>query len=436
MFARLPRAPALIAFLTAALLTGFLAAGEASSGQIHVYELEGIINPSAAEYLVEGLDKSNEEGAHLIVILLDTPGGLDPSMRDIVKVILNSERPVAVYVSPRGGRAASAGVFLTMAAHVAAMAPGTNIGAAHPVGVGGEIPEEMGKKIENDAVAYLKSIAEARNRNAEWAEKAVRESASLTEKEAVEEGVVDMVAEDMETLLREINGRTVTTAAGEIVLETEGAEILHLKMDLRRRILHIISNPNIAYILMMLGIVGIFFELTHPGVIFPGVVGALCLILGFYGLQTLPVNYAGLLLIVLSLILFIAEVKITSYGFLTIGGIVSLLLGSLMLIDSPAPFLRISLGVILGTILFTAAFFLLLVGAVMKVYRRQATTGFEGLVGVAGECLTDLDPRGQIFVRGEIWEASCPMGAKKGEQVEVRKAEGLILEVQPVKEEV
>jgi membrane-bound serine protease (ClpP class) len=435
MLVRQLRVSALFAALTAAFLMGFPGSGETSSRQIHIFQLEGIINPSAAEYLVEGLEWSNEEGAHLIVILLDTPGGLDPSMRDIVKVILNSKRPVVVYVSPRGGRAASAGTFLTMAAHVAAMAPGTNIGAAHPVGVGGEIPEEMNKKIENDAVAYLKSIAEARGRNAEWAEKAVRESASLTEKEAVAEGVVDMVAEDIETLLREINGRTVTTAAGEVVLETEGAEKLYLKMGLRRRILHTISNPNIAYILMMLGIVGIFFELTHPGVIFPGVVGALCLILGFYGLQTLPVNYAGLLLIVLSMILFIAEVKITSYGFLTIGGIVSLLLGSLMLIDSPVPFLRISLSVILATIFFTVVFFLLLVGAVVKVYRRRTVTGFEGLVGAGGECLTDLNPRGQIFVRGEIWEANCPGGIMKGEQVVVTKAEGLVLEVQPIKEE-
>ena len=290
----------------------------------------------------------------------------------------------------------------------------------------------LAQKVLNDAVAYIRSIAESRGRNADWAEEAVRESSSITETVALEKGVIDLVAADLDRLLEELDGRPVTTSAGETTLETGGADVVERGMTLRRRILHAVSNPNIAYILMMLGIAGLFFEITHPGVVFPGVVGALCLILGFYGLQTLPVNYAGLLLILLAVILFIAEVKITSYGFLTIGGIISFLMGSLMLIDSPAPFLRVSLGVILATVVFVTSAFLFLAGAVLKVYRRRPSTGMEGLVGTVGKALSDLSPRGQIFVRGEIWEAVCPRGAKKGDLVKVVKAEGLTLEVQPV----
>ncbi len=422
---------ALLAFLAPVVLPGHARA----AGDVVVYGFDGIINPSAAEYLTGAVREGNSEKAAIIVIRLDTPGGLESSMRDIVKEILNSSVPVAVYVSPRGARAASAGVFVTMAAHVAAMAPGTNIGAAHPVTLGGEVSDEMKAKMENDAAAYLKSIAESRGRDTAWAEEAVRKSVSITETEALEKHVIDVMAEDLDTLLGQLDGRRVKTAAGEVTIATKGARVSARSMGARRRILQTISNPNIAYILMMLGVLGLFFELAHPGAILPGVVGALCLILGFYGLQSLPVNWAGLLLIILAVVLFIAEVKITSYGFLTIGGIVSMVLGSLMLVDSPAPFLRISLAVILGVVAFAVLLFLVLAGAVFRAYLRRPTTGAEGLVGETGEALTDLAPAGRVFVRGEIWEARCPAGAVKGLKIKVIRVDGLTLEVEPLEKE-
>lgn len=432
---KLSHIKAVILIVTAAFILLADYSSARAQNRIDVYELSGVINPSAASYLIEGIEESNSADVHLIVIVLDTPGGLDLSMRDIVKEIYKSKIPVTVFVSPGGARAASAGVFLTMASHVAAMAPGTNIGAAHPVNISGETPEDMRKKIENDAAAYLKSIAEDRGRNTKWAEEAVRESVSITESEALEQGVIDLVARDLDALLAEIDGREVTTAAGAVRLDTGNVAIARKTMGIRWRILHTISNPNIAYILMMLGVLGLFFELAHPGVILPGVVGAISLILGFYGLQSLPINYAGLLLIFLAIVLFIAEVKIVSYGFLTIGGIVSMFFGSLMLIDSPAPFLRISISVILMTITTAVLFFLLLAGAVVRVHRRRPTTGMEGLVTSVGEALTDLDPEGQIFIRGEIWEARCPAGARKGDRVRVVKADSLKLDVEPINKE-
>ena len=405
-------------------------AGWASLDEVYVARVEGIIAPSLAEFFVSAIRKAEDGGAHAIVFELDTPGGLDTSMRIIIKEILRSPAPVIIYVSPSGARAASAGAFITIAAHVAAMAPGTNIGAAHPVQMGGgEADEEMTRKVENDAAAYIRGLAERRGRNATWAEDAVRKSVSATATEALRLKVIDVVAENRADLLAKIDGRTVETGAGKITLKTKTAKIVEVEMSFRDKILSVISNPTIAYILLILGMAGLYFELSTPGAILPGVLGGICLILAFYAFQTLPINYAGLLLIILGVILFIAEVKVVSHGILTIGGMTALILGSLMLIDSPAPFLQISLSAILGVTAATTAFFVFAIGAVFRAHRRQPATGREGLVGQAGVARTRLSPDGLIFIRGEIWNATCAEGVEPGEQVQVTAVAGLKLKV-------
>jgi len=405
-------------------------AGWASLDEVYVARVEGIIAPSLAEFFVSAIRKAEDGGAHAIIFELDTPGGLDTSMRIIIKEILRSPAPVIIYVSPSGARAASAGAFITIAAHVAAMAPGTNIGAAHPVQMGGgEADEEMTRKIENDAAAYIRGLAERRGRNAIWAEDAVRKSVSATATEALRLKVIDVVAENRADLLAKIDGRTVETGAGKITLKTKTARIVEVEMSFRDKILSVISNPTIAYILLILGMAGLYFELSTPGAVLPGVLGGICLILAFYAFQTLPINYAGLLLIILGVILFIAEVKVVSNGILTIGGMAAMILGSLMLIDSPAPFLQISLSAILGVTAATTAFFVFAIGAVFRAHRRQPATGREGLVGQAGVARTRLNPDGLIFIRGEIWNATCAEGVEPGEQVQVTAVAGLKLKV-------
>jgi membrane-bound serine protease (ClpP class) len=404
--------------------------GWASPEEVYVARVEGIIAPSLGDFFVSAIRKAEDGGAHAIIFELDTPGGLDTSMRVIIKEILRSPVPVIVYVSPSGARAASAGAFITIAAHVAAMAPGTNIGAAHPVQMGGgEADEEMTRKVENDAAAYMRGLAERRRRNATWAEDAVRKSVSATATEALNLKVIDLIAENRADLLKKIDGRTVETGAGKITLKTEAAKIVEVEMNLRDRVLSVISNPTIAYMLLILGMAGLYFELSTPGAILPGVLGGICLILAFYAFQTLPINYAGLLLIILGVILFIAEVTVVSHGILTLGGIAAMILGSLMLIDSPAPFLQISLSAILGVTAATTAFFVFAIGAVFRAHRRQPATGREGLIGQAGVARTRLNPDGLIFIRGEIWNATCPEGAEPGEQVEVTSVAGLKLKV-------
>ena len=405
-------------------------AGWANPEEVYVARVEGIIAPSLGDFFVSAIRKAEDGAAHAIVFELDTPGGLDTSMRIIIKEILRSPAPVIIYVSPSGARAASAGAFITIAAHVAAMAPGTNIGAAHPVQMGGgEADEEMTRKIENDAAAYIRGLAERRGRNAIWAEDAVRKSVSATATEALRLKVIDVVAENRADLLAKIDGRTVETGAGKITLKTKTAKIVEVEMGLRDKVLSVISNPTIAYILLILGMAGLYFELSTPGAILPGVLGGICLILAFYAFQTLPINYAGLLLIILGVILFIAEVMVVSHGILTIGGIAAMILGSLMLIDSPAPFLQISLSAILGVTAATTAFFVFAIGAVFRAHRRQPATGREGLVGQAGVARTRLNPDGLIFIRGEIWNATCAEGVEPGEQVQVTSVAGLKLKV-------
>ncbi len=421
-------------FLLIFLSTGGLypATGE-SRGPIHYVVVEGIVNPVMSEFILKSLRDAVEENAEVVVLQLDTPGGLDLSMRDIVKAILGSEVPVVVYVAPSGSRASSAGVFITYAAHIAAMAPGTNIGSAHPVAMGGEkMDETMVQKVENDAVAYIKSIANKRGRNAEWAEKAVRESVNITAQEALKLKVIDLMAENRKELFEKLNGRKVTTVTGEKTLSTMDAEVKDIEMGLRFKILNAITNPNVAYILMMIGMIGLYFELSNPGAILPGVIGAICLVLAFYAFQTLSVNYAGLLLIGLSLIFFIAEIKVTSFGLLTVAGIISLILGSLMLFESPQPFMKLSLEVLLPTVIIFTLFVLGTMYYAVVIHKRRPVSGMDGIIDEEGKAISDIDPEGEVFVSGEYWEAIADEPIKKGENIKVVGAKGLKLKVKKV----
>jgi membrane-bound serine protease (ClpP class) len=405
----------------------------ASGGAVVVATYEGVINPVAAEYLHDALSEARTLGASALVIKLDTPGGLDTSMRLIIKDITAAPFPVIVYVSPSGGRAASAGVFITLAAHVAAMTPGTNIGAAHPVAMGGgEMDKTMKEKVENDSVAYIKSIAEQRGRNVAWAEDAVRKSVSVTEREALKLKIIDFVAEDLPTLLKQLEGRTVSLQTGSTVLRTAGATVDEFPMGLRLELLKALSDPNIAYLLMTIGTIGIMAELYSPGAILPGIVGAISLILAFYSLQSLPVNYAGVLLVVLGIVFFILEATVTSYGLLAIGGVTSMILGSLMLIKTDAEFLQLSWGMIVPVIAFAAIGTMFIFGMAVRAMHRQPLTGTEGMVGSIGVAKTLVDPQGQLAVHGELWEAVSEYPLQPGDRAEVTRVEGLTLHVKPV----
>jgi membrane-bound serine protease (ClpP class) len=398
--------------------------------KVLVIKVSGPISPVSSEFIGKGIREASAMNAEALVIELDTPGGLDTSMRSIVKDIISSTVPVIVYVYPSGARDASAGVFITFAAHVAAMAPGTNIGAAHPVSVGEKMDKTMAEKVTNDAAAYIRSLAERSGRNAQWAEDAVRKSVSITETEALKEHVIDIVSKDLNSLLRDVDGRKVTTVMGERTLRTSNAAVLTEEMGFRYRILNFISDPSVAYMLMLLGFYGLFFELTNPGAVFPGVAGAICLILAFYSFQTLPVNYAGLLLIILGLVLFVLEVKVLSHGVLTIGGIVSMVIGSLMLFESSEPVFKLSLYLILPIVIFTALFFTATFRLAYKAYRRRPVTGGEGLVGQEGRASSDITrDGGTVKVRGEIWSAYSDEIIKKGEAVSVVSTSGLKIRV-------
>ena len=403
-------------------------AAEPTAVTVAVYD--GVINPVSAEYLTQAIADAAQDHVQALVIQLDTPGGLDTSMRMIIKEMSASEIPIIVYVSPTGARAASAGVFITLAAHIAAMAPGTNIGAAHPVSMGGgEMDKEMKKKVENDAAAYIKSIAEKHSRNVQWAEDAVRQSVSATETEALKLKIIDLIAPDLPALLNAVDGRTVETAAGSRILKTKSAAVKTIGMPGRLKILNALSDPNIAYILMLLGIYGLIFELSNPGAILPGVVGAICIVLAFYSFQTLSINYAGLLLILLAIVMFIAELKVPSYGLLTVGGVIAMVLGSLMLIKTDMPFMQISWWVIFPTALVTAGFFVGIIGMAWKTRHQKSVAGIEGMIGSTGTARTEINLRGQIRIRGEIWEAVSSEPIREGEPVEVTGIEGLKLHI-------
>ncbi|MBI4829353.1 MAG: nodulation protein NfeD [Nitrospinae bacterium] len=417
-----------------------LAGGALSASRVAmVITINGAINPVVAEYAAGAIQSANASpDVELLVIEMDTPGGLDTSMRQIIKEIQGSSKPVVTYVSPSGSRAASAGAFIAIASHVAAMAPGANIGSASPVSMAGEgMDRTMKKKVTNDAAAYIRSLAEAHGRNADWAEKFVTQSANLTETEAVKEKVVDLVADNLGALLSALDGRVVKTAGGAQTIKSKGLRVKRVEMNFRQKIFNALADPNIAYILMMLGFYGLFFELSNPGAIFPGVIGAICLILAFYSLQTLPINYAGALLILLAIILFLLEIKVPSYGALTIGGIVALVIGSMMLVDTPEEYLRLSLSVILPTAVLTGAFFFFLVGSALRIHRRASPAGREGLIGAEGVAETDLaaGTAGRVFVTGELWDARLTAGqVPPGARVVVTDVRGLTLTVRPADE--
>jgi membrane-bound serine protease (ClpP class) len=422
---------AMIYFLPMILSAVMLVTGVARPTQRHVVimDVEGPINPATATFLERGLDEAGKQAAELVIVRLDTPGGLASSMRSMVKAIMNSPIPVVVYVAPRGAGAASAGVMVTVAAHVAAMAPGTNIGAAHPVAAGGrEIDKTMSEKVVHDMASYGRSIAQETGRNADWVERAIRESVSITAEEAVERNVVDLVAMDIDELLKKIDGREITLKSAKVVLNTKDLDRRHLEPGIRDRILKTISDPNIAYILMMIGLAGLYFELSHPGAIFPGVIGAISLILAFYSFQTLPVNYAGLLLIALAVILFIAEIMVSSYGVLSLGGLISLTLGSVMLFED----VGVSLRLMAPTIVLIGAFFVVVSTLAFRAYRAKPKTGMEGLIGATGVVKQPLDPEGLVFVHGEYWRAVSGERVEPGEKIMVENAEGLILKVKRV----
>ena len=407
------------------------------SQQVVSINIDGTINPASASFIKKAISKAEKENAECVIVHLNTPGGLLKSTRQIVSTILESDVPVIVYVFPGGAHAGSAGVFITMSAHVAAMAPGTNIGAAHPVSMQGEMDTIMSDKSTNDAAAFIRAIAEKRKRNIEWGEEAVRKSVSITETEAKAKNVIDVVARNDDELLDLIDGKVVQMDAGEKKLRTRDANVENLEMSVIEKFLDMLSDPNIAYILMMLGFYGLLFELYSPGAIFPGVLGGICLILGFYAMHTLPINYAGLALIIFGIVLLLLEIKVTSYGILAIGGIISLLLGSIFLldVDSALEFIEISWTLIIATTAVSAVFFLFLGWMGLYAQRLKPVSGMEGMVGLTGTTLTALDPEGMIKVHGEIWNAEAQTGTiEKDSKIRVRRISGLKLFVEPLDE--
>lgn len=397
--------------------------------------VDGAIGPVSHRLIGEALQRANQSGAEALVIELDTPGGLLSSTRLICKDILAAQVPVVVYVSPSGARAGSAGVFITLAAHFAAMAPGTNIGAAHPVGIGGmgsDSSKVMTDKVTNDAAAFARTLAERNHRNVDWAERAVRESISATESEALTGNVIDFIAVSRDSLLILLDGRVALIESRTDTLHTSGAEVRELPMSLRMKILSVIADPNLAYILLLLGIYGLFFELYNPGAILPGVVGSLSLILAFFSLQLLPFSWAGLLLILLAILLFLLEIKITSYGLLSVGGVVAMVLGSLMLFEPVETGVRVGLELIIPASIITALFFAFVVGVGLRAQRRKVSSGKEGMVGEIGIAATPLNPRGKVQVHGELWSAECNIAVESGREVRVTRVQGMLLFVEPV----
>ena len=433
--------------------------------------VDDAIGPAIADYIERGLDKANDAGAEIVIIQLDTPGGLDLSMRTIIQAIIASPVPVAIHVAPSGARAASAGTYMLYATHIAAMAPGTNLGAATPVQMGGlpgmdppekpappGVPDDnagaeeadkdeaapenplanadaMTKKIVNDAAAYIRSLAEMRGRNADWAEQAVREGVSLSSEQALDAGVIDIIARDTADLLQQVNGRTVSLQSGERTLNTSGLIVEAIEPDWRNELLAIITNPNIAYILMLLGIYGLFFELANPGYVLPGVIGGVSLLLALYALQVLPVNYAGLGLMFLGIALIVGELFMPSFGILGIGGIVSFVLGSILLFDRDSGNIAVSMPLIIAVSVLSAGFFLIVIRSLYASRQRPVVAGSEELIGATGRIAADFSGTGVIYIHGEQWNAQSDTPMRGGDNARVTGRDGLILHVEPAPEE-
>ncbi len=454
---RLPRAFMLAALL---LLAPLLARAE---GTVLLVELQGAIGPASSRFVQAALERARNQNANLVILRLDTPGGLDSSMRDIIQAMLASPVPVAVYVAPEGARAASAGTYILYASHLAAMAPATNLGAATPVQIGGlpapDRPEEpaaerkkedkqktdrpqeasrpephsaMERKMINDARAYIRALAQLRKRNADWAEQAVTGAASLSAEEALKLGVIDLIAVNVPDLLRQANGRVVWVADKAQTLATQNTVVETITPDWRQRLLGAITHPQVAYILLLLGIYGLFFELAHPGVIAPGVLGGICLLVALFALQVLPINYAGLGLIILGLLFMIAEAFVPSFGALGLGGITAFIVGSLMLWDETGPGFEVPLGIILGFALASALVLIGLGTMLLRQRRRPVVSGMEALLGTTGVALEDFDGTGRIWIHSESWQARSDRPLKQGEAVRITGRNGLVLSVQPL----
>jgi membrane-bound serine protease (ClpP class) len=397
---------------------------------VSVLTVKGVINPVSSEYLVEGIADAHEKGYQAVIIEIDTPGGLDDSMRDIIKAMINTDIPIIVYVHPSGARAASAGAFITIAADIAVMTPGTNIGAASPVSIGEKMDDTMKAKVTNDSAAYITGLATNNNRNAELARRMVTEAISIPAEEALTENIINFIAKDRAQLIEMLDGKTIATHKGDVTLNLKGADIVESPMGFRFEFLYILSNPNIAYILMMLGIMGLYFELSNPGTILPGVLGGICLVLAFYSFQTLPVNYAGVLLILFAVLLFILEIKAPTHGFLAIGGVIALFFGSILLFDTNVEFLKVSIKVILPTVIGVALFFVFVVTLAVRAYRKKPTTGEEGIRGEIGVAKSRIDDQGgRVFVHGEWWDATSDEPIDEGAKVEVIESKNLSIKV-------
>lgn len=427
--------------LTLMLLMSSIGLAEETARPIVLLEVKGTIDPAVARYVTRGLAEARAAQSPAVIVQLDTAGGLDGSMRTIIQGILSSPVPVVVFVAPSGARAASAGAFIAMAAHVAAMAPGTNIGAAHPVQLGGgeppskkegaDAPSAMEEKLTNDAVAYITSLAELRGRNVEWAKQAVRESRSSSAEEAKERKVIDAIAHDLDDLVRQVEGKEVKTAYGTVVLALTGSPRRTVAMTLIERSLHQLAHPNLAYLLLLIGIYGLIYELATPGAVFPGVLGAISLVLGLVALETLEVNWAGIALILLSALFFIADIKLPGYGALTVGGIIAFVLGSAILLPGwRLPHFRLPWTTIGAAAAATAAFFLGVVGAGLRALRGRVVSGPEALVGATGVAKTMLDPEGIVHIRGEEWRGRATHRISAGAPVKVLKVDGLTVHVE------
>jgi membrane-bound serine protease (ClpP class) len=422
-------------YLAALFLLAATSAPATGGQRVLVLTMDDTIQPASLRYLRRGLEAADASGAEVTVLELNTPGGLLTSLRQMTSAITGARRPVVVFVRPSGAQAASAGFFLLVAADVAVMAPGTNAGAAHPVGgEGQELSKTIAEKVTNDAAALIRSLATQRGRSSEWAEKAVTESLSYTEREALDKHLIDLVASDRGELLKALHGWKVRRFDGaEETLDLSAPEVVLFKPNAGDRLLSVIAHPNIAYLLLLLGMLGIYFELSHPGAILPGVIGGVSILLALFALSVLPVNYVGVLLILLAIGFFVAEVKVTSYGLLAAAGVISFVLGSLMLVDSPFPSMRVGLEVVLPAAVLVAAVVIFLLSRVLRVHRTVPLTGVEGLVGEEGEVRKALEPVGKVFVHGEYWEAESTAPIPAGRRVRVVRVEGkkLIVEEFP-----
>lgn len=454
-----------IYFLMAAFVPGLSAAPEKpqpppsadiaieTTGQLAiVLDILGPIGPATADFVTGSLEKSAARNAELVIIRMDTPGGLDASTRDIVKAILNSPVPVATLVTPGGARAASAGTYILYASHIAAMSPATNVGAATPVSIiGGQKPgrqgepgeneedseaaadtsDTMSRKAINDSVAYVRGLANKHGRNADWAELAVREAASITAEKALEIGVIDLIANDVGDLLEQINGRTVEVQGRDRVLDTSSLLIEQLEPDWKNELLGVITSPTIAYLLLLIGVYGLFFEGYNPGAIFPGVIGAICLLIALYAFQLLPVNYAGFGLLILGIILMIGEALAPSFGVLGIGGIIAVVIGSIILIDTDVPGFMISRPLIGASALVSSFGLMAIIGIAMKARQRPVVSGREGMLGAEGTAMSDFEHQGSVFVHSERWSAVTGSPLREGQAVVVTDIDGLTLKVRP-----